>query len=173
MEFPAGNKSGNQFYLMTRKVTSRSFAAGWFVNQAMLVLLISIFFCSAAFSQNAGIQQELGDLSSISWKSQSDLNAAIAHEQAKMDVMLAAPNLPLTDRSIFLCYQRLAGYVQADVQAGTPVHDAIENNYVKVLKEATLEPDLKHLPDHSLSALIPGLVEALTELQVAAPAAAQ
>lgn len=154
---------------MERIITSLSIWAKRTAGKGMFALLFFAFFSATTFSQNIDFKQVFGDLSSVSWKAAPDLNAAIGQERTKMDVMLAAPDLPLTDRSIFLCYQRLLDYVQADVQGGAAVDEAMGSNYEKVLNEAPQDPDLKHLPDYGLSSLIPGLVEALTEFQVPVP----
>ncbi len=158
---------------MKRKVTSRADVVGWLHWRAAFVLLLSTFLCTAAFSQKGDSQQEFGDLSSITWKTSTEFTTAISQEQARTDLVLAEPDLPAADRSLFLGYKRLLAYVHADVLAGAPVQDAIEANYLKVLKEATQDPALKQLPENSLSALIPTLVETLAAVPLAAPASAQ
>ncbi|MCB9332795.1 MAG: hypothetical protein H6574_17115 [Lewinellaceae bacterium] len=139
---------------------------------SFMLLLLSLLFTTRALSQKADGLQELGDLTSQDWKPTPDLNAAIATEQVKINSMLAAPALPATDRSLFLCYQRMLSYVQAEITGGNAVDAAILSSYEKVLVDAATEPDLKQLPLHGLSAMLPELLEALTALPVAAPAQA-
>ena len=78
-----------------------------------------------------------------------------------MDVMLAAPGLPLADRALFLSYQRLLDYLQADIQAGTPVDESLVKNFDKVVAGAPQDPVLKFLPPNALTTMLPGLLEAL------------
>lgn len=137
-----------------------------------MLLVLGLLFTTSVLSQKADGLQELGNLTGQDWKPTPDLNTAIATEQAKIDGMLAAPALPAADRSLFLCYQRMLSYVQAEIMGGNAVDAAILTSYEKVLVDAATEPDLKQLPPHGLSAMVPELLEALTVLPVAVPAQA-
>lgn len=152
---------------MKRNCTSLPFLAKQMVSAGIFTLLLLAFPGIAAFGQNADPLDDIGDLSSVKWKTQSDLSQTIVQEQVRIDAVLADPNLQLPDRSLLMSYHRLLGYVNADVQGGMPVHEAVTTNYEKVLTEAETDPDLKNTPPGSLFTLIPGIVEMLTEVPVA------
>lgn len=135
----------------------------------VFALFCSAIFCTVANGQGLGTAQEIGDLSGKTWKSAIDFNETLASERARMDVMLAAPNLQQSDRALFQSYQRLIDYVQADAQAGIPVGDAILKNYEKILAGAPLDQNLKDLPPNSFGPLVSGLVEVLTVAQMPVP----
>lgn len=137
-------------------------------GKGMLALLFSAFCCAVAFGQSPSAAQEIGNLAGKEWQSAVNLNNSLSAERAKMDVMLAAPGLPKSDRSLFLAYQQLLDYIKADVQSGSPVDQAIVKNYEKVLEGAPKDPNLMFMPPNSLIALVPGLLEALTVLPVPA-----
>ena len=155
---------------MKRFFTSLTFSMKRTVSTGMLAFLCFAFFSTVAVGQNAGAAQEIGDLSGTTWKSSVDLNEALVSERAKMDVMLAAPGLPLADRALFLSYQRLLDYLQADIQAGTPVNESLVKNFDKVVAGAPYDPDLKYLPLNGMTTLLPGLLEALTGVPAAVTA---
>lgn len=153
---------------MKRMVTSLTLWAKRTAGRELLAIIFSAFCITAAFGQNPSASQELGNLSGMSWKTNPDLNASLAAERSRMDVMLAAPGLPAADRSMFLAYQQLLDLVKADVQTGIGVDQALLKNYEKVLANAPNDPDLKELPINGLASLLPGLLEALTPVQVPA-----
>lgn len=154
---------------MKEILTSPVQTAKWILGQGVLTLLFSTVFCAMAFGQKSGSDLGIGDIASTNWKSQSALEASIAQEKSKTDVVLAAPDLPETDRALFLSYQRLLDYLNTDLQAGKPVHEAIEGEYKRVVEEVVADPVLKDMSPDGLRALLPGLVEALTEVPQAAP----
>lgn len=86
-----------------------------------------------------------------------------------MDDLLSIPDLPQADRSLYLTYKRLLTYLEADVQAGTPVDQSLVKNFDKVVAAAPNDADLKHLPENGLITLLPGLLEALTGVQALIP----
>lgn len=137
-----------------------------------LVVIVLVFFSALAFGQNADPKQDLGDLSSIVWKSSPALTDALGEERVKTDITLAAPGLPDVDRSIFLSYRLLLDYIQAEIQGGKAVADAVAESYEKVLSEAPENPGLKLLPAEGLLNQIPTLIEALAETPVMAPVTA-
>jgi len=155
---------------MKRFFTSLTFSMKRTVSTGMLAFLCFAFFSTVAVGQNASAAQEIGDLSGTTWKSSVDLNEALVSERSKMDVMLAAPGLPLADRALFLSYQRLLDYLQVDIQAGNPVDQSLVKNFDKVVAGAPYDPDLKYLPLNGMTTLLPGLLEALTGVPAAVTA---
>ena len=154
---------------MKEILTSPVQAAKWILGKGVLALVFSTLFCAAAFGQKSSSDLGIGDISSTNWKAQSALEASIAQEKSKTDLVLASPDLPQTDRALFLSYQRLLDYLNTDLQSGKPVHEAIEGEYKKVVEEVLADPVLKNMSPDGLRALLPGLIEALTELPQAAP----
>ena len=152
---------------MKRICTSLLFLAKQTVSNGIFTLFFFAFFCTAAIGQNSNPLEDLGDLSAVKWKAQPDLGQTIAQEQARIDATLADPNLQSPDRSLFMSYHRLLGYVKTDVQGGMLVYEAVTTNYEKVLTESETDQDLKNMPPGSLFTLMPGLVEVLTEAPVA------
>lgn len=78
---------------------------------------------------------------------------------------LSVPTIQEDERAIFKSYQRLLTYIQSDLQAGKPVNEAITASYEKVVTEAPNDPELKSMPDGYLATFVPGLIEALAEVQ--------
>lgn len=154
---------------MKRFFTSSAFLTKRTVNRTLSALLCFAFFSAVCVGQNASAAQELGDLSGMAWKTIPDLNATFASEQSRMDDLLSIPDLPQADRSLYLTYKRLLTYLEADVQAGTPVDQSLVKNFDKVVAAAPNDADLKHLPENGLITLLPGLLEALTGVQALIP----
>lgn len=152
---------------MKRTSTSYLFGVKRAIHRGMSFFLFLFLFTTAAFAQNVNPLEDIGDLSAVKWKTQSDLDETIKQEQGRVDGMLADPNLQVPDQALLQSYRRLLVYVNTDVQGGMPVPEAVATNYEKVLTEADTDPDLKNTPSGSLFTLIPGLVEMLTEVPVA------
>lgn len=151
---------------MKKTVTFLSFSAKRVTGKLVFPLLISMFFAATVFGQSKDFKEEIGDLSSKEWKSSGSIDATVAEENARLATILGQPDLQPEDRSLFLAYQRLLGYVQSATQAGNPVNDAILTSYEKVLVEVPLDLDLKYMPEGALMALVPGLVELLSAIPV-------
>ncbi len=132
-----------------------------FSGKSILSMLFFACICSVASGQT-GAAKDLGDLSDIDWKANADLGSAISVEQAKADLALTAPNMPLNEKALFLSYKRLLTYIQANLQAGKPAEEAIALSYEQVLGEAPKDPDLAFLPDGLLATFVPGLIESFT-----------
>lgn len=157
---------------MKRRITALSCSATRIVGKSAFLVALSVFFSVAAFSQTAtSPANEIGDLSGILWKSVPAMEETFVSEKARMDVALTQTDLSLSDRALYLSYQRLLDYVRTGVQGGAPVNEVIVQEYEKVLEEAPKDVVLKHLPDGVLITYIPGLVEALAETPT--PAAGQ
>lgn len=154
-------------FLMKKTTTSYLFWVKRAIHRGMSFFLFLFLFGTAALAQNSNSLDEIGDLSTVKWKSQSDFDQSIVQEQGRVDALLAAPNLQAPDQALYLSYHRLLGYVNKDVQSGMPVLEAVTTNFDKVLTEAETDPDIKNMPPGSLFTLIPGLVEMLTEVPVA------
>jgi hypothetical protein len=122
------------------------------------------------FSQNATTEQPFGDLSSVKWKTTSDIGSAIEQEQAKMSLAMSAPDLAEDENAVYHSYDRLLGYVLVELQDNKPVEEAILTAYDKVIVESETDIALKQLPSGILATYIPGLIEVLTEVQQATPA---
>ena len=152
---------------MKKTTTSYLFWVKRAIHRGMSFFLFLFLFGTAALAQNSNSLDEIGDLSTVKWKSQSDFDQSIVQEQGRVDALLAAPNLQAPDQALYLSYHRLLGYVNKDVQSGMPVLEAVTTNFDKVLTEAETDPDIKNMPPGSLFTLIPGLVEMLTEVPVA------
>lgn len=150
---------------MKRTFTSLSFSVKQAVSQRIFALLCAAFFCIPAFGQNNGPIEDFSYLTTVVWKPNVDLDASLVQERSRMDVALSQPGLQDGDRSLFMAYQRLLDYIQADM-GSKPVPEAITTNYEKVLTEAPGDPDLKSLPDGILGTYLPGLVELLTKVPV-------
>lgn len=123
-------------------------------------MLLFACICSTASGQT-GAGKDLGDFSAITWKATADLNAALSDEQARANLALTAPGMPLEEKALFLSYKRMLSYIQADLQAGKPADEAIVSSYEQVLNEAPKDVDLAYLPDGLLATFVPGLVESL------------
>jgi hypothetical protein len=149
---------------MKKTVTMLSFSVGKIVSRLAFVLLLFTFSNAVTFGQSNNFREEIGDLSSIVWKTPTDIDVVVAEENARLAGLLSQPGLQLQDRSLFLSYQRLVGYVQTAAQAGTSPDVAILKSYEKVLSEVPHDVDLKHLPEGSLMTLVPGLVELLSQV---------
>ena len=154
--------------LMKSSFTTLSLTLKRISGRCIFVLLLSA--CAfAVFGQSANPADELGDLSQKDWKPVPEMNQKIDQERARTNVLLALSDLQPTDRSLYLSYERLLDYVQADIQSNVPVDEAISKNYQKVLNGAYKDPDLMNLPPNSLAGLMPALLEALTVVPEAAP----
>ena len=154
---------------MEKKVTSLFFTVRRFSGRRLfLFLTVLLLFSAGVFAQSTGDQMGFGDLSDINWKAASELNQTLADEHAKMDLALTQPQLPDSDRALFLSYKRLLDYMELDIQAGKPVEELLPQNYEKVVLEAPKDPVLKHLNTDVFITLMPGLIEALAEVPVPA-----
>jgi|GEM_PF-1548286 len=151
---------------MKKTVTSLSFSAKRMTGRLVFAMLSFVFFTATAFGQSNNFKEEIGDLSLIVWKAPAGIDAVVADENAKLAVSLGQPDLQDHDRALFLAYQRLLTYVQSAVQNSTPVDEAIYLSYEKVLTEAPADKYLASMPNGLLVTFIPGLVEALTVVQV-------
>ncbi|MBK9335076.1 MAG: hypothetical protein IPM98_00250 [Lewinellaceae bacterium] len=149
---------------MKKTVTTLSFSANGMMSRLALALLLFAFSSAVAFGQSNDFREEIGDLSSIVWKTSTGIDVVVAEENARLAVVLSQPGLQQQDRSLFLSYQRLVGYVQSAAQAGTPLDAAIFKSYEKVLAEVPHDVNLKHLPDGALMTLVPGLLELLSQV---------
>ena len=138
--------------------------------KSLSLLLVTMLVAVQGFSQNATTEQQLGDLSSVKWKTTSDIGSAIEQEQAKMLLAMSAPDQAEDEKAMYHSYDRLLGYVLVELQADKPVDEAIKSSYEKVLLEAETDIELKQMPLGILATFIPGLIEVLTEVQQATPA---
>lgn len=139
----------------------------------VFALFLCLFSASAAFGQGIDPKAVIGDLSTVQWKTTSEVDQVIVQEHDRMDVALNEPGLPDEDRALFLGYQRMLGYVQAAVQATKPLDDAILYGYTQTAADAPADPDLKLMPEGALLDLVPGLVELLIAVPVAEPVIGQ
>lgn len=149
---------------MKKAITFLPFQAKWVTGIQVLMLSLVAILPSLAYSQNADVRQEIGDLSAIDWKNVPAFEAAIAQEDARMDGYLAAPGLSSEDRALYLSYQRMLELVISNVQSSKPLDEAVYDSYEQVLEESRINPDLKAAPSGLLITYIPGLIEVLTEV---------
>lgn len=156
--------SSNLLILMKKTVTCLSFSANRVTGRVLFPMLVFVFFAATAFGQSQDFKEEIGDLSSKEWKSSGSIDATVAEENARLATILGQLDVQPEDRSLFLAYQRLLGYVQSATQAGNPVNDAIIASYEKVLAEVPHDTALKNMPEGSLMTLMPGLVEMLSAI---------
>ena len=147
---------------MKKAITFLPFQAKWGTGIQVLVLSLVAILPSLAYSQNADVRQEIGDLSAIDWKNVPAFEAAIAQEDARIDGYLAAPGLSSEDRALYLSYQRMLDLVLSNAQANKPLDEAVYDSYEQVLKESLVDPDLKPAPQGLLITFVPGLIEVLT-----------
>lgn len=130
--------------------------------KGLLAVLFTVLFCGNAFGQT-GTSTDLGDLSSTDWKDAPAVISTLDQEQVKIAQTLSVPTLQKDEKALFMAYQRMLTYVQANMQAGKQMHESIAAAYDQVLAEAPKDPDLAFMPDGALIAFVPGLVEVLTE----------
>ncbi|MEQ1744257.1 MAG: hypothetical protein ABMA02_02445 [Saprospiraceae bacterium] len=148
---------------MKKTVTLLTFSAKWTMLRAVLLVLVSTFFCSLAGAQGIDLKTEIGDLTAIVWKPTSGIELVVADETAKMDIALSPTDLEARDQALYRSYQRLLGHILTAVQGGKPVDEAIYIGYEKVLEDINKVPGLQEIPEGVLITYIPGLVESLTE----------
>jgi len=151
---------------MKKTVTSLSFSAKRMMSRLVFAMLTFVFFTATAFGQNNNFREEIGDLSSIRWKTPVGIDAVVADENAKIAVSLSQSDLQDHDRALFLAYQRMLTYLQAAVQNNLPVDESIYQSYEKVILEAPADPALAPMPTGMLVTFVPGLVESLAEVPV-------
>lgn len=132
----------------------------------LVASLFVIFSNSLLQAQHAGIQDQIGDLTGLVWKSAADIDIMVQAETARMDVAVADSNTPDPDRALFTAYKRLVGYIQLGVQGGKPVGEAVLESYDKVIAESATDPDMKSMPEGALINLVPTLVESLIAVPV-------
>ena len=107
--------------------------------KSLSLLLVTMLVAVQGFSQNATTEQQRGDLSSVKWKTTSDIGSAIEQEQAKMLLAMSAPDQAEDEKAMYHSYDRLLGYVLVELQADKPVDEAIKASYEKVLLEVLTE----------------------------------
>lgn len=151
---------------MKKNSTEFTFATKSGMFKLLVASLFVIFSSSLLQAQQAGIQDQIGDLSEQVWKSGADIDITAQEEIARMDAAIADGNTPDPDRALFTAYKRLVGYIQLGVQGGKPVGEALFESYDKVIAESATDPDMKSMPEGALINLVPTLVESLIAVPV-------
>jgi len=92
------------------------------------------------------------------WKAGDDYTAILTAERAVAAQQLAAPNLSDRQIALYTGYDRMLGYMQADMAVKAPVESIAENNFKKVMQEAPADPVLIHLQQNEFTNLYGSLV---------------
>ncbi len=144
-----------------------------FSSQAKLcaLILVGCFFpmtSTLAQSSSSTVREDLGGLRDIVWREPLDAASVIDAERSRYGSFLSAfwpSGIPSADQALFKAYIRLLNYVEQALQGGKALDDAIVESYEKVIGEAPADPELKEMPEGILFTYLPGLIEALTEVQ--------
>ena len=145
----------------------------YFSSQAKLcalILLGCLFQMASTLAQSSSstVREDLGGLRDIAWREPSDAVSVIDAERDRYRNFLSASwpgGIPGADQALFKAYIKLLDYVEQALQGGKTLDDAIVESYEKVMTEAPTDPELKEMPEGILFTYLPGLVEALTEVQ--------
>lgn len=135
--------------------------------KAVQVLVSGLFFSTLALAQEVSASQITGDLTTMAWKTATDVNSVLDQELVQTDSRLTEPNLAADDRYLLLSYRRLVSYVQAGIQADQTLDQAILKGYDQVLSEAKTDPAIKGVQANHFVVWVNNLVEILTEVPAA------
>jgi hypothetical protein len=136
------------------------------VVRALTATAFFLFLGAISFAQQSGAREQIGDLSHLSWKSPSGIDATVQAEISRMDEVLSQPDVQEQDRALFQSYKRMVNYIHQGIQGGKSVGEAIYESYEKVLAEALIDPELKQMPEGTLMNLMPTLVESFIVVPV-------
>lgn len=131
-----------------------------------LVLVLSMAAISTISAQGVQTDPNIGDLTSVKWKTTVDATAQLDLEKTKTAQTLASSSLHHTDVALYKSYDKLLDYLKVSVQANQPLDDAIAKNVQKVLTEAPNDPVMKNMQPEGLYLLTHFLIEQLEEQQI-------
>lgn len=130
----------------------------------LLCALGMVFFSTVAFGQTVGLQTEVGDLSGKQWKSGGALTTTIAAEKTAALAVIAAPDTHPDDKAIQTYYIGVLNRLEAQLQTGATLSDALAKAYEETAPAAVNDPATKLIVPEMVLPLMHTLVERLQEV---------
>ena len=130
-------------------------------------LLFVIAFSANAVSAQSAVEAEVSVSVTVDayatqgWKSVDDYAAILTAERVVAAQQLAIPNLSDRQIALYTGYDRMLGYMQADITDKASIENIADINFKKVLQEAPADPILTHLQQNEFTNLYGSLVAKL------------
>jgi len=135
---------------------------------AVILLVASFFlvssntsFAQSAIPGTASISTVLAEPTVSQWKSPVEYSAVITSMKASTAKILADPNTPPSERTLYTGFDRMLSYIQADLEAHLDISKIGEKNYNKVVLEASTDPILVNMSMSDFASLYNALDEKL------------
>lgn len=131
---------------------------------ACVVLTLSV---TAGFAQNAlTAPAELsatGDLVRSGWMQQDEYSKVLDQERSQATQQIAITDQGTSAHDLYVGYDRLLAYMQADLGAGLPIENIADSNYKKVVQESASDPALQNMQVTEFNTLYDVLVKKLQQ----------